>query len=338
MSESKTQTPPRPVAPTMADIERAQELLKPILKRTDLLESEGLNRRVGGRLLFKPETLQPTGSFKIRGAWNHISRMTADERQGGVLALSAGNHALAVAWACKRLGVARAVILMPDNAPRTKVERTRSLGATVEFFDPDTVDYSALVSGWIAREKLHFVHPFEDQNIIAGAATAAVEMVVEAKLSGTTFDAMTVACSGGGLLAGTALTLEAMSPQTRLYGIEPEAYDDTARSFAAGERVSVPQSGKTICDTLTAPIPGKLTFSINQPRLAGVMSGSDQAATRGMRAIYEEFGLVTEPSAALALGILLDQPEFTRDRTIGVILCGRNVDPELFGQCISSLN
>jgi threonine dehydratase len=313
--------------PTFSEIEQAAARLRPIVVPAPLFESDRLNQLVGGRLLIKAESLQPTGSFKVRGAWNHLSRMTSAERAGGVLALSAGNHAQAVAWAARKLDAPRTVILMPHDAAALKVERTRALGAEVVFYDPHTVDYYALISGWIEREGMDFVHPFDDPDVIAGAGTVAMEVVQAAEAAGGRIDEFVAACSGGGLIAGSALALEALSPGTRLWGAEPTAFDDTARSLAAGQRVAVPASGQTICDTLASPTPGQLTFEINQSRLAGALSGDDAVAKRGMMTALAEFGLVAEPSGALALGIVLENRRLTEGRTVAVVISGRNVDP-----------
>ena len=316
--------------PDIRNIEDAAKRLAPILRQTSLFESERLNSHIRGRLLVKAETIQPTGSFKVRGAWNRIAQLSPEELSRGVLALSSGNHGLAVAWSAHAAGARRAVVLMPADAPTNKIEQTRSLGAQVVVYDRRHADRAALVAKWRESEGLVFIPAFDDSQIIAGAATAAYEVAQEAVAGGFTIDVFAAACSGGGLVAGSALALGALSPATKIFGVEPEAYDDTALSLSAGDRVSVPASGVTICDALLSLIPGELTFEINRKALSGIVRASDDDARRGMKAAFEHFGLVAEPSGALALGAILAGKIETQGRTVVVILSGRNVDLDLY--------
>jgi threonine dehydratase len=316
--------------PDIREIEDAATRLAPILRKTTLFESERLNAHIGGRLLVKAETLQPTGSFKIRGAWNRISRLSADSLSRGVLALSSGNHGLAVAWAARRAGARRIVVLMPVDAPRTKIEQTRAFGAEIVAYDRRKADRNALVAQWRDVQGLVYIPAFDDPEVIAGAATVAYEVAREAAASHIAIDLFAAACSGGGLIAGSALALRALSPATEIWGVEPEAYDDTARSLAAGERVAVSASSKTICDALLSLTPGELTFAINRKSLSGVVGATDDDARAGMKAAFEEFGLVAEPSGALALGAILAGRMDVKGRTAAVVLSGRNVDLDLY--------
>ncbi|MEQ1955930.1 threonine/serine dehydratase [Mesorhizobium sp. CN2-181] len=318
------------MAPDIRAIEEAVARLAPVLRRTSLFESARLNRRIGGRLFVKAETLQTTGSFKIRGAWNRIAQLSSDERSRGVLALSSGNHGLAVAYAAKEAGVERAVVLMPADAPINKIEQARAFGAHVVAYDRRSTDRGALVAKWRDDEGLVFIPAFDDPHIIAGAATAAYEVAREAIAAGIRIDLFAAACSGGGLVAGSALALGALSPETAIWGVEPEAFDDTARSLAVGSRVTVPASGETICDALLSLVPGELTFEINRTVLSGIALASDDDARAGMRAAFEEFGLVAEPSGALALGATLAEKIDAKGRNVAVVLSGRNVDADLY--------
>jgi threonine dehydratase len=318
--------------PNFQDIEEAARRLAPILRKTSLFESQKLNRHIGGRLLVKAETLQPTGSFKIRGAWNRIAQLSSEELSRGVLALSSGNHGLAVAWAARAAGASRAVVLMPADAPVNKIEQTRAFGAQVVAYDRRDTDRSALVAKWRESEALVYIPAFDDPHVIAGAATAASEVAREAAAAGIAIDIFAAACSGGGLVAGSALALGALSPATAVWGVEPESYDDTARSLAAGDRASVPASGETICDALLSLIPGELTFDIKRKLLSGIIRASDDDARRGMKAAFEEFGLVAEPSGALALGAILAGRINTQGLNVAVVLSGRNVDADLYAR------
>ncbi|WP_168208275.1 threonine/serine dehydratase [Agrobacterium sp. T29] len=323
--------PARPIdIPGFDEIKQASLRLAPILKRVPLLESESLNRAVGGRLLIKAETLQPTGSFKVRGAWNRIQLRSHDEMTRGVLALSSGNHGRAVAWAAKSAGIGRAVILMPQQSPANKIARTRELGADVVIYDRQTVDRASLIESWRSREKLVLIPAFDDRHVIAGAGTVALETLEAAREIGADLNGLYAACSGGGLVAGSAITVRALSPETAIWGVEPAGYDDTAQSLAKGERVTIVPPHDTLCDALVSIEPGELTFQVNSSHLAGILVGDNDTARLGMKIAFEEFGLVAEPSGAIALGAVLSERAHTEGRTIAVVVSGRNVDIDLY--------
>lgn len=321
--------------PTFAEIEDASAALDGILANVALFHSPSLDDLSGCRLLVQAETLQPTGSFKIRGAWNKIRKLSGEALRRGVFALSSGNHGLAVAFAARRAGAGRVVILMPLDAPRAKVEGARKLGAEVVHYDRRTVDRTALVSSWRDDTGLTYVPAFDDRDVIAGAATAALHGVRSAQSSGFPIDDFVVACSGGGLAAGSVLALQEISRNTRVWAVEPEAHDDTARSMEQGRRITHRSAEPTICDALLSPEPGELTFEINRAGLAGVIRGSDDQARLGMSAALSEFGLVAEPSGALALGSVLAGSPDLRGRTVMVVLSGRNVDREVYASELS---
>lgn len=298
-----------------------------MLTASGLFQSPKLDRIVGGKLLVKAETLQPTGSFKIRGAWNKVGKLTKEALSRGVLALSSGNHGLAVAWAARRAGAKRVVILMPQDAPRAKIEGARALSAEIIHYDRLTADRASLVAQW---QGLAYVPAFDDRDVIAGAATVALHGARSAAAMGHPVDDFIVACSGGGLAAGSVLALREISPATSVWAVEPESFDDTARSIAQGKRVAVSLAGKTVCDALLSPEPGELTFEINRYGLAGVILSNDDHARLGMAAAFSAFGLVVEPSGALALGAALAGSLDLRGRTGLVVLSGRNVDRDIY--------
>jgi threonine dehydratase len=320
--------------PEFDEIEQAAQRLKGNLPRTPLLESDSVNAAVGGRLLIKAETLMPTGSFKVRGAWNCIALLDSEARSKGIVALSSGNHGQAVAWASRKVSIPRAVVFMPSTTPATKVTRTRDWGGEVRFFDRTTADRMALVADAVANEGLSYVPPFDHRDIIAGAGTAALEVAEDLKKTGTGLDNFVSACSGGGLIAGSALALERSSPQTKVWGVEPENFDDTLRSLQQGAIVSIPGIEHSICDAVLALKPGELTFRINQRRLSGVLTGSDLLALRGMKVAFDEFGLAAEPGGALALGVVMANRELTAGKTTVVVLSGRNVDHDLYSSAL----
>ncbi len=322
--------------PALAEIEAATTRIRGVLVETPLLESERLNARLGGRLLVKAEGLQRTGSFKARGAWNRLSLLSPEERARGVGAFSSGNHGQAVAWAGQRLGIGTVVVAMPADAPARKIERTRSWGAEVELFERATADREAIGRRLVIERGLVLVPPYDDRSIVAGAGTLGMEAAHQAKAMGATPDALLVCCAGGGLAAGCALAWEALLPAARVFAVEPEDFDDTARSLAAGKRLGNPPDARSICDALQAPMPGALTFPINQPRLGGSLRVSDPEALAAMRVAFEEFGLVVEAGGAVALAAVLAGRHPVAGRTVVVVLTGANVDAAVFASALQA--
>lgn len=322
--------------PADVEIDEAALRARSILVETPLLESEQLNRRLGGRLLVKAEGLQRTGSFKARGAWNRLSLTSEAERRRGVVTLSSGNHGQAVAWAAQRLGISPVVILMPQNSPEAKVHRTRAWGAEVEFFDRNTADRTALIRHWEQDRGHAYVSAYDDRRIIAGAGTLAREAMRQAEAMGAAPDGFVVACSGGGLAAGSALALADTHPAVDVWAVEPEGYDDTARSLASGVRVANTATHHSICDALLAPMPGELTFAINAPRLKGAMAVADRHARAAMAILYSDFGLVVEPSGALPLAAIIAEPGLLAGRTVIVVASGSNVDAHIYADVLGT--
>jgi threonine dehydratase len=299
--------------------------------RTPLIESPALNERVGGRVLMKAETLQRAGAFKFRGAYNRISRLSEDERRRGVVAFSSGNHAQGVA-AAARLAETPAIIVMPSDSPRVKVEGVLAFGGEVREYDRWTESREEIGAAIAAERGAVLVPPFDDPFIIEGQGTAALEMLEHADAP---IDQLLCGASGGGLMAGINLVMAERSPDTRVFVVEPEAFDDTARSLAAGERVGHPQGPPSICDALMAPMPGELTFPINR-RLAGAITVSDAEVAEAMAFAFRQLKLVVEPGGAVSLAALMAGKIEARDRATALILSGGNVDPELFAAIIES--
>ena len=311
--------------PTFADIEDAARHVGEACIVTPLLESEVINARVGGRLLVKAEGLQRTGSFKMRGAWNRMRRLTPDELSRGVVAYSSGNHGQAVAACARRLGTS-AVVVMPADVPRTKAEKTRAFGAEVLFYDRQREDRVAIAKRLMEERGLVMVPPFEDRWVMAGAGTVALETVRQAEAMGVTLDAMIACCSGGGLAAGTALVIRTLLPDAQVLAAEPADFDDTARSLAAGHRVSNAPGLTSICDSVMAPTPGELTFEINRRYLTGAVAVTDAEVIEAMRTAFRDLGLVAEPGGSVALASVLTGRFPLDGRTVAVTLSGSNVD------------
>jgi threonine dehydratase len=297
--------------------------------RTPLLESPALNAVVGGRVLMKAENLQRAGAFKFRGAYNRISRLTDDEKTRGVVAFSSGNHAQGVAAAAAMVGTP-AIIVMPSDSPQVKVEGVIGFGGEVRLYDRWTESREEIGAAIAAERGSILVPPFDDPFIIEGQGTAALEMLDQ---TDTPFDQLLCGASGGGLMAGVNLVMAERSPSTRVFVVEPEAFDDTARSLAAGERVGHPQGAPSICDALMSPMPGVLTWPINR-RLAGAITVSDAEVAEAMRFAFRHLKLVIEPGGAVSLAALLAGKIGTEGLTTAIILSGGNVDPILYAEII----
>ena len=315
--------------PTYDDVREAALRLRGMAVRTPLLESEALNARVGGRLLLKAEPLQRTGSFKFRGAYNAIASL----RPPAVVAYSSGNHAQGVALAARLLGVP-ATIVMPADAPRIKLDGTCSLGAEVVTYDRWRESREAIGQEIAGRTGAVLIRPFDEPLVIAGQGTVGLEMADEALRRGTRLDTALVSCSGGGLVAGCATALHDRIPGIEVFAVEPEGFDNMARSLQAGQRVANTTQAPSICDALLAPMPGEITFAINRQLLAGGLSVPDEAVCRAMRLAFHHLKIVTEPGGAVALAAALSGRLDCRNRVVGIVLSGGNVDPALFARIL----
>ncbi|MCG2664827.1 threonine/serine dehydratase, partial [Brevundimonas sp.] len=276
--------------PSFEGVLDAARQINGVAVRTPLIESPALNAVVGGRVLMKAENLQRAGAFKFRGAYNRISRLNAEEKARGVVAFSSGNHAQGVAAAAALVGTS-AIIVMPSDSPRVKVEGVIGFGGEVRLYDRLTESREAIGAAIAAERGSVLVPPFDDPFIIEGQGTVALEMLDQADAP---MDQLLCGASGGGLMAGINLVMAERSPQTKVIVVEPEAYDDTARSLAAGERVGHPQGPPSICDALMSPMPGVLTWPINR-RLAGALTVSDAEVAEAVRFAFRHLKLVVEP-------------------------------------------
>lgn len=327
---------PKNVDLSFADVEAAAARLAGHAIVTPLIESPALSERIGARALIKAETLQRVGAFKFRGAYNRLAQLSADERKRGVVAFSSGNHAQGVALAAKLLGVP-AIIVMPSDAPAIKVAATRGYGAQVKLYDRLTESREE-IANTIAREKGSIVVPsFDDPAIIAGQGTVGLELVRQAQAIGASLDLVLAPISGGGLISGVSLAVKALSPRTAIWGVEPAAYDDTRRSLEAGERVTLKPEARSLCDALESPAPGVLTFPIMQRNLAGAVGVTDAEVAEAMRYAFQTLKLVVEPGGSVGLAALLaGKVNAPAGGTVGLVLSGGNVDPDLFAKVIRS--
>ena len=318
--------------PTPQDVQDAQARIAGHVVRTPLLRNAHLDECAGATVLVKAEPLQRTGSFKLRGATNAILRLTPAERAAGLVTHSSGNHGQAVACAAAGLG-ARATVFMPADAPAIKVESTRRWGAEVIRYDRRTENREALSAAFAARTGARLVPPYDHRDVIAGQGTLGLEMAQDAPAA---MDALLVCTGGGGLVAGCALAMAAVSPGTRVFAVEPEDSDDTARSLAAGRRMANAPGGSLLCDSLLTPMPGELTFPVNQARLAGAVAVQDSDVLAAMAFAFTHLKLVVEPGGAVALAALLSGRWQSRSQVVGIVLSGGNVDPAVFARALAA--
>ncbi len=320
--------------PTPDDVRDAAARIAPHIVRTPMLRHALLDELTGGTILVKPEPLQRTGSFKLRGATNAALRMGAAERARGIVTHSSGNHGQAVASAAALLGMP-ALVAMPADAPAIKVESTRRWGAEITFFDRRTTDRETLAEKLAAERGGVVVPPFDHPDVIAGQGTLALELFEDAAAAGLTLDALAVCTGGGGLIAGCALAAEAASPGTQVWAVEPEGWDDTKRSLEAGERLANDGQGSTLCDALLSMRPGAITFAVNRPRLAGGVVVTQAEVFAAMRFAFQHLKIVAEPGGAVALAAVLAGKVDAKGRVVGVVVSGGNVDPVVFGQALA---
>jgi threonine dehydratase len=322
------------VSVTFADIEAAAARIKGHAVETPLIESPALNDRLGLRVLIKPETLQRVGAFKFRGAYNRLVQLNADERKRGVVAFSSGNHAQGVALAAKLLGMP-ALIVMPSDAPAIKVANTRGYGAEIKLYDRLTENREAIAAAVSAERGAVVVPAFDDPHIIAGQGTVGLELMRQAEALGALPDVVIAPVGGGGLMAGTATAVKALSPRTAMVGVEPEAFDDTLRSLQAGERIVTKPTGRSLCDALESPAPGELTFPVLMKTIADIALVSDAEVAEAMRYAFSTLKLVVEPGGSVGLAALLaGKVKLFGGKTVGLVLSGGNVDPELFARVV----
>ncbi|HWT23890.1 MAG TPA: pyridoxal-phosphate dependent enzyme [Solirubrobacteraceae bacterium] len=306
------------------DVRRAAERLAGVAHRTPVVTSRTLDQRTGATVVLKPENLQRVGAFKFRGAYNAVASLPEEARRRGVVTASSGNHAQALTLAAALHGI-RATILMPEDAPPSKAAATEGYGARIVRFDRYADDREALMAEWRDREGLTVVHPYDDERVMAGQGTAALELIEDAG----PLDVLLVPVGGGGLIAGCATAATGLCPGCEVIGVEPEVGDDTRRSLAAGERVRVPV-GRTIADGQQIDRPGERTFPVVRARVGAVVTVSDAEIVDAMRFAFERLKLVLEPSGASALAALLAGRAAVGGRRAGVILSGGNVDVARF--------
>ena len=312
-----------PDLPSFEDVRAAAERLRGVAHRTPVLVSRTLDAEVGGELFLKCESFQRVGAFKFRGAYNAISRLSAEQLAAGVAAFSSGNHAQAVALAARELG-SHAVILMPADAPASKVDAVLGYGAEVVTYDRYTEDRLALGTALAAERGMTLIPPYDHRDVIAGQGTAALELLEDVP----GLDVLVVPVGGGGLIAGSAIAAKAMRPDIRVVGVEPAAGDDTRRSLRAGRRVTV-DVPHTIADGQAVSTPGELTFAVNQRLVDDIVTVADDDILDAMRFAFDRLKIVLEPSGATPLAAVLSGSSGTAPKQ-GLVLSGGNIGTARF--------
>ncbi|MDX3899765.1 MAG: threonine/serine dehydratase [Sphingobium sp.] len=325
---------PEPFAIHAVDVDDAARAIAGVALRTPLMENAELNARCGRRVMVKFEGAQRTGSFKFRGAYNRLSRLDTAQRAAGVVAWSSGNHAQGVADAARLLGMP-ATIVMPADAPAIKIANTRALGAEIIPYDRLRESREEIATAIAEVRGATLVPSFNDPFIIAGQGTVGLEMLEQALEAGADPRQILVCCGGGGLVAGVATAIKARRPDIALFAVEPEGFDDTARSLASGSRESVAPNARSICDALLAPSPGALTFPINRQLLAGGLVVTDDQVRAAVRFAFTTLKLVVEPGGAVALAAALHGLAPPSDGDMAIVISGSNVDPSDFADIVT---
>ena len=319
----------------IARIEAAADRLGGNIRRTPLLASPALDAMAGRRILVKAECLQHTGSFKARGGWSAVSALDPDARARGVLAYSSGNHAQGVARAARAFG-APAVIVMPADAPAAKRDGTRALGAEVVPYDRFG-EAREEIGNRLANERgLSLVKPYDDPEVIAGQGTTGLEIAQQAAGCGVAEAEVLVCCGGGGLSAGIALALESKALGMTVRTVEPEGYDDVARSLSAGAPQRNMANTPSLCDAILTPQPGQLTFPILQRLCGAGLAVSEDEALRAMALAFTHLKVVAEPGGAVALAAALFHGAALNADTVICTISGGNVDPAVFAKTLET--
>ena len=317
----------------ITQIESAAFRLAGHVNRTPMLSSLALDAIAGRRVLVKAENLQHTGSFKFRGGWSAISALSHDDRARGVIAFSSGNHAQGVALAAKAHGIP-AVILMPADAPLVKIANTRALGAEVIFYDRDHDDRDTLARTLAAERGLHLIPPYDHEIVIAGQGTMGLEIAEQAVEAGVHQADVLACCSGGGMAAGIAIALHSRAPSLRVRTVEPVGFDDTARSLISGKIEQNDKTTGSICDSILARSPGKMTFPILMAYAGPGLAVTDDQALEAIALAFRHLRIVLEPGGAAALAAALFLSDQVAGEAVICVASGGNVDRDLFIDCL----
>lgn len=316
-------------------IEAAATRLRGHARRTPLLSSPFLDEMAGRRVLIKAECLQHTGSFKFRGGWSAVSALDPEIRTRGVIAYSSGNHAQGVAFAARQHGVP-SIIIMPADAPRMKIDNTRSLGAEVVLYDRARENRDAIGDQLAEERRLTLIRPFDEPQVIAGQGTCGLEIAEQAAEAGITEGDVLVCCGGGGLTSGIALALEGRAPGLRARPVEPHGFDDVTRSLAAGSILRNTRMTGSVCDAILTPEPGRITFPILHRLCGPGIVVTDEQAMQAVALAFSRLKIVLEPGGAVALAAALFHGDRIEGDAVIAVATGGNVDFALFRDALAS--
>jgi len=308
-----------PFLPTYDDILKAHLIVQKFAHRTPVLTSSSINKIVGGNLFFKCENLQKVGAFKFRGACNAVFSLTEEEAQKGVATHSSGNHAAALALAARMRGIA-AHIVMPSNSPEIKKKAVAGYGANITFCEPTLQARESTLARIVAETGATEIHPYNNFNVIAGQGTAAKEIIEDAG----EFDTIMAPVGGGGLLSGTALSAKYLLPNCKVIAAEPAGADDAFRSFQA-KKIIPSINPKTIADGLLTSL-GERNFAIIMQNVDDIVTVSEEKIVEAMRMVWERMKIIIEPSSAVPLAAILQGELDVKDKKVGIILSGGNLD------------
>ena len=321
------------VTVTLKEIQDAYRRIESHIVKTPLLNSPRLDAIAGRRIWLKAEPLQVTGSFKFRGACSAVSALSSEVLERGVVAYSSGNHAQGIALAAKIWG-ARATIIMPHDAPANKVANTEAYGARVVHYKRGVESREAIGKELATQEGLHLIKPYDDPHVIAGQGSIGLELADQLREVDAKASSLLCCCGGGGLSAGLATALHSLAKDIRLHTVEPEGFDDTARSLSLGERVTNATEQGSICDAIVTPTPGELTFPVLKRYAGPGFAVSDKAVLNAMKVAFDTLKLVIEPGGAVALAAALDPATLPDDNELVVVASGGNVDERVFEQAL----
>lgn len=317
----------------LEDIKQAAARLKGVAIETPIHSSAVLNERLNAKVFIKPECLQHIGAFKFRGAYNRLCQLNAADRSRGAVAFSSGNHAQGMAYAAKLLGM-HATIVMPSDAPGIKKEGTERLGATIRLYDRATESREDIAAEIAADSGAILVPAFDDVDVIAGQGTCGLEILRQLAAVECVPDAVLSPCGGGGLLAGLSTAIKETNSAIKVYGVEPEHYDDHRLSKVAGERIKIdPQSG-TSCDALMATQPGEITWSINSRTVDDFLVVNEDEIAHAISFAFRYLKLVVEPGGAVALAALLQGKLDIQGKSAVIVLSGGNIDADTLSECL----
>ncbi|MBT5073931.1 MAG: threonine/serine dehydratase [Kordiimonadaceae bacterium] len=321
--------------PEFKDVLSAADQIEGYAAKTPFLKAYDLSEKLSAEIYIKPECLQRVGAFKFRGAFNRLSRLTDAERKRGVVAYSSGNHAQGVAASAQILGM-DAVIVMPEDSPKMKLQNTKDYGAEVITYDRENESREE-IADQISEERGCIVVPsFEDFYIISGQGTAGLEAVKQAEDMGVKLDIFMTPVGGGGLISGCSLAVKGLSPDTEIYGVEPEEFNDVQRSLESGKIESNARAGGSICDAILTVHPEPMTYKIMSDNLVGVLTVSDAEVLVAMKYAWEKLKLVVEPGACVALAAVLHGKIDVAGKKVCIVLSGGNVDEETFKKALDT--